>query len=184
MKYTRFEDLPVWQASMQLCERVFALTENKAFAYKGDLRSQMQRAAISVGNNIAEGFERGTTQELLTFLYIARGSAGEVRSMLLLAERLPAFANLKSEISDTKSVAESISRQVRAWADSLQNSDFSGARYVTDKSRQRVQQKTASDEFWAKIDRTVEEAQAKRLAAHAGLQGGSPGPGSQATPET
>lgn len=190
MKYARFEDLPVWQASMQLCERVFALTEHKAFACKGDLRNQMQRAAISVGNNIAEGFERGTTQELLTFLYIARGSAGEVRSMLLLAERLPAFADLKSQISDLKSVAESISRQVRAWADSLQNADFSGARYVTDKSRRRVQQKVTSDEFWAKIDRTVEEAHAKRQTAQAGRQGGSPGPGDldgsggQATPET
>jgi four helix bundle protein len=159
---------------MQLCERVFALTEHKAFAYKGDLRNQMQRAAISVGNNIAEGFERGTTQELLTFLYIARGSAGEVRSMLLLADRLPAFVDLKSEIADTKAVAESISRQVRAWADSLQNSDFSGARYVTDKSRRRVQGKAASDDFWAKIDRTVSEAQAQRLAAQAGRPGAQP----------
>jgi len=180
MKYTRFEDLPVWQASMQLCERVFALTEHKAFAYKGDLRNQMQRAAISVGNNIAEGFERGTTQELLTFLYIARGSAGEVRSMLLLMERLPHFADFKSEISNLKLVAESISRQIRGWADSLQNSEIPGQRYLTDKSRRRVQHKATSDDFWAKIDRTVEEAQAKRLAAQAGRQGGLPGTGSQA----
>ena len=44
----------------------------------------MDRAALSVSNNIAEGFERGTTNELLQFIYIARGSAGEVRSMLAL----------------------------------------------------------------------------------------------------
>src|SRR2546427_271507 len=115
MKYTRLEDLPVWQAGMTLAEEVFRVTEHKSFAYKGDLRSQLQRATLSICNNIAEGFERGTTQELLTFLYIARGSAGEVRSMLILCERLPYFADLKSEISDLKSSAESISRQLRAW---------------------------------------------------------------------
>jgi four helix bundle protein len=97
MKYVRFEELPVWLAGMTLAEKMFSLTENKAFNYKGDLRSQLQRATLSICNNIAEGFERGTPQELLTFLYIARGSAGEVRSMLLLCERLPAFADLKSE---------------------------------------------------------------------------------------
>jgi four helix bundle protein len=177
VKYTRFEDLPVWQAGMQLCERVFALTEHKAFAYKGDLRSQMQRAAISVGNNIAEGFERGTTQELLTFLYIARGSAGEVRSMLLLAERLPHFADLKSEISDLKSLAESISRQVRAWADSLQNSEIPGQRYLTDKTRRRAQDRKSAREFFDKIDRVVEEARKQRAAGQR-----APG-GSHSAPE-
>jgi four helix bundle protein len=55
------------------------------------LRDQLERAAVSVSNNIAEGFERGTTQELLTFLYIARGSCGEVRSMPSLLEHLPGF---------------------------------------------------------------------------------------------
>jgi len=55
---------------------------------------------MSISNNIAEGFERGTTQETLTFLYIARGSCGETRSVLCLCERLPAFSDLRSEISD------------------------------------------------------------------------------------
>ena len=67
------------------------------------LRDQIERAALSVSNNIAEGFERGTTNELLAFLYIARGSAGEVRSMLNFIERRPAFANFKSQISNLKS---------------------------------------------------------------------------------
>jgi len=116
MKYTRFEELPVWQDAMALCERAFAMTDDRVFSRKGDLRSQLERAALSIANNVAEGFERGTTQELLTFLYIARGSAGEVRSMLLLAERLPSFGHLKSQISDLQSQAESISRQLRAWA--------------------------------------------------------------------
>jgi len=164
MKYDRFEQLPVWQAGMVLAERIFVLTEDKAFNCKGDLRNQLQRAAISIGNNVAEGFERGTTQELLTFLYIARGSAGEVRSMLLLAERLRGFSHLKSEISDLKSLCESVSRQLRAWADSLQNSEIKGTRYLTEKTRRRVKGKKSSEEFFARIDRLVEEGRKSRTA--------------------
>lgn len=97
-----------------------------------------------MSNNIAEGFERGTTNELLSFLYIARGSAGEVRSMLCLMERLPSFRNFKSDISNLKSMAEGISRQIRGWADSLQNSEIRGQRHLNEKSkeadRMRVEQ--------------------------------------------
>ena len=135
MKYSRFEELPVWNDAIELGRAVLALTSNRTFLRQRSLRDQIERAAVSVSNNIAEGFERGTTQELLTFLYIARGSAGEVRSMLCLLERLPAFRDLKSEISNLKSMAEKISRQLRAWADSLQNTPIRGQRYLTEKSR-------------------------------------------------
>jgi four helix bundle protein len=111
------------------------------------LKDQVERAAVSVSNNIAEGFERGTTQELLTFLYIARGSAGEVRSMLCLFERLGGFANFKSEISNLKSKAEGISRQLRGWADSLQNSEIKGQRYLTKKTKRRDQAAREREEF-------------------------------------
>ncbi|MCG3149764.1 MAG: hypothetical protein PCFJNLEI_03229 [Verrucomicrobiae bacterium] len=151
MTYERFEQLPVWQAGMTLTERVFKLTEDKSFNYKGDIRNQLQRAALSVPNNVAEGFERGTTQELLTFLYIARGSAGEVRSMLCLLERLTYFTHLKSEISDLKSLAESVSRQLRAWAESLQNSPITGHRYLTEKTRRITEEKQRADAFLAKL---------------------------------
>jgi len=135
VKYERFEELPVWKAAMDLAIETYALTGKPLFSGHFSLRDQIQRATVSISNNIAEGFERGTTQELLTFLYIARGSAGEVRSMLCLLERLPAFSGLKSEISDLKSTAEGISRQLRAWADSLQNSQIKGQRYLTEKTR-------------------------------------------------
>src|SRR6185436_19695891 len=124
MKYTRFEELPVWRAAIELAIQIYRLTSGTSFRNRYSLRDQIERAAVSVSNNIAEGFERGTTQELLTFLYIARGSAGEVRSMLCLFERLAALTNLKSEISNMKSKAENISRQLRCWADSLQNSEI------------------------------------------------------------
>jgi DNA repair exonuclease SbcCD ATPase subunit len=84
---------------------------------------------------------------VLTFLYIARGSAGEVRSMLCLLERLPMFCNLKSEISNLKSLSESIARQLRAWADSPQKSGIKGQRYLTDRTRQTDQSRRDRDEF-------------------------------------
>src|SRR5262245_836072 len=153
MKYTRFEELPVWQAAMTLAERVFRLTADKRFQAQGDLRGQLQRATLSISNNVAEGFERGTTQELLTFLYIARGSSGEVRSMLYLLERLDPFENLRSEISDLKSLAESIARQLRAWADSLQNSDIKGQRHLTNQVRQQAQRRHETAAFIAGLQR-------------------------------
>lgn len=140
MTYQRFEDLPVWQEAKRLNLKLLPMSRDRAFGQVGDLRNQLQRAAISVMNNIAEGFERGTTNELLAFLYIARGSAGEVRSMLLLCDDLPEFAHLKSEISNLKSLSESCSRQLRAWADQLQNSDIRGQRHLkeTDRRQQRA----------------------------------------------
>ena len=115
-------------------------------------RDQLDRAALSVSNNIAEGFERGTTQELLTFIYISRGSAGETRSMYCLIEQLPEFEDLRSEISDLKSRAESISRQLRAWADSLQNSQIRGARYLTNQSRRVDKQRQEREEFLTELE--------------------------------
>lgn len=147
MTYERFEDLPVWKTAIELAEKIYALTEKTPFSRKHSLRDQLERAALSISNNIAEGFERGTTQELLTFLYIAGGSAGEVRSMLCFIERLKAFQDLKSEISDFKALAESISRQIRGWADSLQNSDIKGQRYLNEKERRFAQDKKKREEF-------------------------------------
>src|SRR2546423_13692330 len=98
MNYKRFEDLPVWNDAIDLAVQVYVFTSHAEFKGRHSLKDQLERATVSVSNNIAEGFERGTTKELLTFLYIARGSAGEVRSMLCFLERRPVFANLKSEI--------------------------------------------------------------------------------------
>jgi len=61
MKYERFEQLPVWQAASDLAVRVFALGQSTALRRYRALRDQIERAAVSVSNNIAEGFERGST---------------------------------------------------------------------------------------------------------------------------
>jgi len=80
-RYARFEDLPVWQEAARLYNRTFDLVDSPGCPLSPSFRKQLERASLSVSNNIAEGFERVTTAELLSFIAIARGSAGEVRSM-------------------------------------------------------------------------------------------------------
>src|SRR5580765_5195408 len=139
MPYTRFEDLPVWNSAIELAARIYDFTDKIQFRRRRSLRDQIERAAVSVSNNIAEGFERGTNKELLSLLYISRGSAGEVRSMLCLIDRIPTFRILNKETSLLRKKAESCSRQLKAWAQSLQNSDFKGERYVNQRVKRAAQ---------------------------------------------
>jgi four helix bundle protein len=147
MTYSRFEELPVWQEAIKLVDKVYDMTESEEWKGSRSMRDQIERAALSVSNNIAEGFERGTTNELLMFIYIARGSAGEVRSMLCFIERRKGFAHFKSQISDLKSLAESCSRQLRAWADHLQNSDIKGQRHLNEKTKAEYIQNKGAEDF-------------------------------------
>src|SRR6266545_2185440 len=144
MTYQRFEDLPVWQEAARLYDRADDFLEDAPRRLRPSFRDQLERAVLSVSNNIAEGFERGTTNELLAFIYIARGSAGEVRSMLCLKERRARKAgwpaDLKTQILNLKSTAESCSRQLRGWADSLQNSDIKGQRHLNRRTREQEEQ--------------------------------------------
>jgi four helix bundle protein len=152
MTYQRFEDLPVWNAAIALAEGY----EDFIIAAKDRLtsskRDQLDRASLSVSNNIAEGFERGTTNELLNFLYIARGFAGEVRSMLNFFARRPALKDLTSQISILKSQAESCSKQLRKWAESLQNSDIKGQRHLNNAERARHEQRKKADAFIERLN--------------------------------
>ena len=88
MPVARFEDLLAWQKAKQLCVDIYRVTGSGRFARDFGLRDQIQRAAVSVMSNIAEGFERNSRVEFARFVSIARGSAGEVRSQLYLAREL------------------------------------------------------------------------------------------------
>jgi four helix bundle protein len=158
VKYERFEDLPVWQAASDLGRRIYSLGETRPLRRHRSLRDQIERAALSVSNNIAEGFERGTTNELLSFLYIARGSAGETRSILLLMEGIEGFSDLKSEISNLKSLAESISRQLRGWSQHLQDTPIRGQRHLNAKTRQVEQARRDRAEFLKELQTITQRA--------------------------
>jgi four helix bundle protein len=165
MTYKRFEDVPVWQEAMRLAHGVYDLTENPKFKISFSLRDQIERSSMSVADNIAEGFERGTTNELLAYLYISRGSAGETRSKLHFMAERPRLADFKSQISNLKSLAESCSRQLRGWADSLQNSEIKGQRHLTAKSRREDEQKKRAAEFEKELIRRLPAWHPKRKEA-------------------
>jgi four helix bundle protein len=168
MKYDRFEELPVWQLAARFAADLLVWSANPMFRGKGDLANQIQRATLSISNNIAEGFERGTTQELLTFLYYARGSAGEVRSMLSVAGMLEDFSTQKRQIEEFKSTAESISRQLRGWASSLQNSTIQGQRHLNEQTKQtydRQQRVIAHEKHRTQWKKDFEERLRNRGAA-------------------
>lgn len=83
-----FEDLKVWQLARELVLAAYQLTSSQVFSRDHALRDQIRRAAVSSMANIAEGFERGSNRDFVRFLYMARGSAGEVRSHLYVARDL------------------------------------------------------------------------------------------------
>ncbi len=159
MKYDRFEDLPVWQKSSELAAEMLEWCIRPELRGIGDLANQLQRACLSISNNIAEGFERGSTNELINFLYYSRGSAGEVRSMLEVMQCMHRFDSLRGDIANFKSAIESISRQIRGWTNSLQNSDISGQRQLNDQSRAADEQRQRRDAFVQKQRLFMEQRQ-------------------------
>ena len=80
-----FEGLLVWQMGIELAKRIYCLTTEGSFQRDFGLKDQIRRASVSVPTNIAEGFELSSRKEYLKFLNIAKGSAGEVRSLLRVA---------------------------------------------------------------------------------------------------
>jgi four helix bundle protein len=80
-----FEDLNVYKQGRDLTNKIYELTRQKKFARDYGLRDQIRRAPVSIMSNIAEGFERGTNAEFSRFLFIAKGSCGEVRAQLSIS---------------------------------------------------------------------------------------------------
>jgi four helix bundle protein len=110
----RFEDIHVWQKARELSNGVY--TEFVACKDYG-FCDQIKRASVSVMNNIAEGFERASDKELRQFLYIAKGSCGEVRSMLILAQDLNYLAKSQAELLTKQ--AEEVSKMLAGFIKKL-----------------------------------------------------------------
>lgn len=85
MKIQKFEDIIAWQKAQDLAVIIYkSFEKSKDFGFK----DQIQRASVSISNNIAEGFDRMSDKEFVRFLYIVQASCSEVKSMLYLATRL------------------------------------------------------------------------------------------------
>jgi len=87
-KISSFEDIEVWKKSVELCEKVYLLSENSSLNKDFGLRDQIRKSAISIPSNIAEGFERESNNQFIYFLTIAKGSCGELRTQLFLANKI------------------------------------------------------------------------------------------------
>jgi four helix bundle protein len=123
-KYQHFEELPVWQEAKRLYNDVLDLLEEPNVPLTLGFRNQLDRAALSVSNNIAEGFERSTTNELQSFIAIARGSSGEVRSMMAVVHDRPKLKRSVAALHDIRALAESCARQLSGWSGSIDRFPF------------------------------------------------------------
>lgn len=120
----RFEDLRVWQEARKIVGVVYGLTGEFPSRERYGLASQMQRAAVSTMSNIAEGFERGTTKEFISFLYVAKGSNGEVRSQAYVACDLGYVS--QAECDDLVERCETLSRRLYNFIEYLKRTPFEG----------------------------------------------------------
>jgi len=106
----RFEDLDCWQQSVALATEIYEISSEGEFAIDFGFRDQLRRAAVSISSNIAEGKERETVNEFVRFLYIAKGSAGELRTHLYVAENIGYLKRGKAE--ELREKAERISAMI------------------------------------------------------------------------
>lgn len=116
-----------WQKARELAKAVYAVTRIGAFAKDFALTDQIRRAVISIGSNIAEGFDRGNTKEFLAFLGIAKGSAAEVRRQLYTALDVGYLS--QATFDSLKSQSEDVSRLIAGLIKSLRKTPIAGVRY-------------------------------------------------------
>lgn len=135
----RFEELRMWQFARRLANLIYKLTEQPSFR-DSDLRRQMRRAAVSAMSNLAEGFGRGSNEELLYFLYIARGSVAELQSQLYLSSDLGYVT--QQEFQEAYQRSDETSRLMQAFARSLKRTGKASFRHKRELTpwRERVEQ--------------------------------------------
>lgn len=97
MKFQKVEEIWAWIEAVNLCETIFQITEynRQSWVRDHDLAKHLRRTALSIPSNIAEGFERGSLAEFRRFLYIARGSCSELKTQLIVADRVSKFPEEK-----------------------------------------------------------------------------------------
>ncbi|MGY4877576.1 four helix bundle protein [Vreelandella aquamarina] len=109
----KHQQLRVWQEAMDLVVAVYAMTSTFPHAERFGLVSQMQRAAVSVPSNIAEGAARGSKPDFLRFLHIARGSLSELETQCQIAQRLGYTTDISALVITINSVFSQIGGLIR-----------------------------------------------------------------------
>ena len=112
-----FENLVVWKKAMDLVVKVYRLCQQCPLSKDWGMRDQLQRAAVSIPANIAEGYERGGRKEYIRFLAISKGSSGELRCLLTVAFQLNYFS--KEAGNDVIKDAVEVSKMLKGLINSL-----------------------------------------------------------------
>ncbi len=113
-----YRDLVLWQRAMELAAEVHRTTLKLPRHETFGMAAQLRRSAVSVPSNIAEGSGRRTTREFIAFLHVARGSLSELRTQLLLAERVGYLT--AADLASTKSLGDEVGRLLNAVIRGLQ----------------------------------------------------------------
>ena len=127
MQIKNFEDLEIWKEARSLTREIYTLSKTSQLSKDYGLRDQMQRAAVSIMSNIAEGFERGGNQEFIQFLYIAKGSCGELRSQFYVA--LDQEYVDQNIVENLQIVLKRLSVMIKHLIDHLKRSGMRGPKY-------------------------------------------------------
>ena len=126
--WSRFEDLPIWQEARILAKDIYRLTSTEPFSKDYRFCGQIRAAAGSIMDNIAEGFEKENNKEFIQFLYIAKGSYGEVRSQLHRAGDVEFISDEEYKEYIDRSI--NLNTSIYNFIKYLKNSDISGMRYL------------------------------------------------------
>lgn len=146
-----FEDLHIYQRARELTNAVYALTRSGAFARDLGLCDQIRRASVSVMSNVAEGFERGTRAEFIQFLYIAKGSCGEVRAQLQIALD-QAYITPESHAA-LRNLTRMLSGMISNFIAHLQRSNYPGEKF--NRPQRQAQERVAK---WMEAGRAAQLA--------------------------
>ena len=126
--FHRFEDIESWKKARELTTLIYKITSTGNFARDFGLWDQIRRASVSIASNIAEGFERDGTKEFVQFLYIAKGSAGEVKTQLYLALDLEYIT--QPDFNSLFRTADEIGKLIGGMIKYLKASEIAGKKYL------------------------------------------------------
>jgi four helix bundle protein len=122
-----FEELTIFQKARELSKKIYPITERGKFKYDTRFVQQIRAAAGSIMDNIAEGFERAGNKEFVNFLYIAKGSCGEVRSQLIRANDVGYLT--QEEYDELYNDCRKLSASIMNFAKEIRVSEYTGAKF-------------------------------------------------------
>lgn len=124
-----FEELAIFQKARELSKKIYPVTQRDGFKYDTRFVQQIRAEAGSIMDNIAEGFERGGNKEFLNFLYIAKGSCGEVRSQLIRANDVGYLT--PEEYNELYTECRKLSAGIMNFIKEIKGSEKVGAKYMS-----------------------------------------------------